>query len=147
MIETISKLEQLLEKSLNYLTQSPESEISKKVADEKWSKKEILGYLIDSGIYNLQRFTEVQYKKKPYRIDHYNQDELVKANDYQNAEIKKIIALWDNINNWILSVMKKQTPKTLVYKIELDKNKISDLSSLMKDYVEHLEHHLDQMIK
>lgn len=64
MIETISKLEQLLEKSLKYLTQSPESEISKKVADEKWSKKEILGYLIDSGIYNLQRFTEVQYKKK-----------------------------------------------------------------------------------
>lgn len=43
--------------------------------------------------------------------------------------------------------MKKQTPKTLFYKIELDKNKISDLSSLMKDYVEHLEHHLDQMIK
>jgi F0F1-type ATP synthase delta subunit len=72
---------------------------------------------------------------------------LVKANDYQNAEIKKNIALWDNINNWILSVMKKQTPKTLVYKIELDKNKISDLSFLMKDYVEYLEHHLDQMIK
>ena len=65
----------------------------------------------------------------------------------KNAKIKKIIALWDNINNWILSVMKKQTPKTLIYKIELEKNKISDLSFLMKDYVEHLEHHLDQMIK
>ena len=89
MIETISKIEQLLEKSLNYLTQSPESEISKKVAVEKWSKKEILGYLIDSGIYNLQRFTEVQYKKKPYRIDHYNQDELVKANDYQKRQNQK----------------------------------------------------------
>jgi hypothetical protein len=72
---------------------------------------------------------------------------LVKANDYQNAEIKKIIALWVNINNRILSIMKKQTPKTLIYKIELEKNKISDLSFLMKDYVEHLEHHLDQMIK
>jgi len=63
---------------------------------------------------------------------------LVKANDYQNAEIKKIIALWVNINNRILSIMKKQTPKTLIYKIELEKNKISDLSFLMKDYVEHL---------
>jgi hypothetical protein len=72
---------------------------------------------------------------------------LVKANDYQNAEIKKIIALWVNIHNRILSIMKKQTPKTLIYKIELEKNKISDLSFLMKDYVEHLEHHLDQMIK
>ena len=48
-----------LDKDLNYLTQSPESEISKKVAVEKWSKKEILGHLIDYGIYNLQRFTEV----------------------------------------------------------------------------------------
>ena len=101
----------------------------------------IPGFIIFNGL------PKFNIKKKPYRIDHYNQDELVKANDYQNAEIKKIIALWDNINNWILSVMKKQTPKTLVYKIELDKNKISDLSSLMKDYVEHLEHHLDQMIK
>ncbi|MBT3445018.1 MAG: hypothetical protein HN443_08260 [Flavobacteriaceae bacterium] len=63
---------------------------------------------------------------------------MVKANDYQNAEIKKIIALWVNINNRILSIMKKQTPKTLIYKIELEKNKISDLSFLMKDYVEHL---------
>jgi ribosome biogenesis SPOUT family RNA methylase Rps3 len=32
---------------------------------KKWSKKQILGHLVDSGINNLQRFTEIQFEEKP----------------------------------------------------------------------------------
>ena len=53
-----------------------------KRASEKWSQKEMLGHLIDSGINNLQRFTEVQFETKSYRIRDYNQNELPKANNY-----------------------------------------------------------------
>jgi|TARA_R110000737_G_scaffold264685_1_gene272514 hypothetical protein len=61
---------------------------------KKWSKKEILGHLIDSGINNLQRFTEIQFSDRPYVIRKYNQNELVIVNDYQNAEIKEILDFW-----------------------------------------------------
>lgn len=147
MTETTAKLQQLLTKGLDYFKQTSELEVSRKVSVEKWSKKEILGHLIDSGINNLQRFTEVQFENKPYRIRKYNQNELVQANDYQNAETKEIVEFWNALNHRILNVMKKQTKETLNYKIELDKDNSADLRFLMTDYVEHLEHHLQQLLK
>src|SRR5690606_27351518 len=114
----------------------PESNLTQKSTPEKWSKKEIIGHLIDSGINNLQRFTEIQFENKPYKIKKYNQDELVKVNDYQNAKTEDIVELWNAINNRILGIMEKQTENTLDYKIEIENN-ISDLRFLMQDYVNH----------
>lgn len=146
MTETLNKLEQLLKSGLEYLLQSPESEMSRKVSAEKWSKKEILGHLIDSAINNLQRFTEIQFEDKPYIVRKYKQDELVKANDYQNTRTNEIIEFWLSINNQIKNLLELQTEKTLNYKIKLGKDNISDLRFLMKDYVDHLEHHLNQIM-
>ena len=147
MIETINKLERILKEGLDYLSQSSESEMSRKTCVEKWSKKEILGHLIDSGISNLQMFTEIQFEDKPYIIRNYKQNELVKANNYQNAETNEIVKFWLSINNRIKKLIELQTEKTLSYKIELGKDNISDLKFLMKDYVDHLEHHLNQIMK
>lgn len=146
MTQTTTKLQQLLNQGTAYFKQASELEVSRKISPEKWSKKEILGHLIDSGIYNLQRFTEVQFAEKPYRIRNYHQNELVQANDYQNAETKEIVEFWIAINHRILNLMKLQTEATLKYTIELDKNNISDLRFLMTDYVAHIEHHLKQIL-
>ena len=147
MTETTNKLEQLLKSGLEYLSQSSESEMSQKVSAEKWSKKEISGHLIDSGINNLQRFTEIQFEDKPYIIRKYKQNELVKVNDYQNTKTNEIVEFWLSINNRIKNLIELQTEKTLNYKIELEKENITDLRFLMKDYVDHLEHHLNQIMK
>lgn len=147
MTETIKRLEQLLKSGTEYLSKSSESELTRKPNPEKWSKKEIIGHLIDSGISNLQRFTEIQFENKPYRIRKYNQDELVKVNDYQNAKTKEIVEFWLSINIRIKHLIKQQTEKTLNYKIELQKNNIADLRFLIKDYVDHMEHHLNQIMK
>lgn len=147
MTETIIKFEQLLKSGLEYLSQSSEDEMSRKTSVEKWSKKEILGHLIDSGINNLQRFTEIQFEDKPYVIRKYKQNELVSVNDYQNAKTNETVDFWLSINNRIKNVMELQTENTLNYKIEFGKDNISDLRFLMIDYVDHLEHHLNQIMK
>ena len=147
MTEIINKLDGLLEIVKQFTSKSIEAELNQKAGPEKWSKKEIMGHLIDSGINNLQRFTEIQFEKRPYRIRRYNQDELVKANDYQHAEIKEIVYFLLAINNRIKHLMTQQTAQTLDYKIELDNGKISDLRFLMKDYVDHFEHHINQITK
>ena len=147
MTEIISKLEELLKKGLEYIAQSSELELSNKESEKKWSKKEILGHLIDSGINNLQRFTEIQFENKPYKIRNYNQNELIKANDYQNSDTKEIVEFWSSINHRILSLIKKQTETTLSYKIELKKDNFCDLRFLIDDYVAHLQHHLQQIMK
>ncbi|MDF9795710.1 hypothetical protein OKW21_000973 [Catalinimonas alkaloidigena] len=56
-------------------------------------KKEILGHLVDSAIRNLKRFTEVQFSSQPYRIQKYQQDELLRSNHYQNQNYEEILTL------------------------------------------------------
>ncbi|NLR91442.1 DinB family protein [Flammeovirga agarivorans] len=145
MKETILKFSQLLSKGKEYIENSPIEEFTKKERLEKWSKQEILGHLIDSAVNNLQRFTEIQFEEKPYVIRKYNQDELVKVNDYQNANRTELLHFWMSINYRIIAIMKLQTEATLGYKIVLGDHEISDLKFLMQDYVAHLEHHLQQL--
>lgn len=147
MTETINRLEQLLKSGSEFIATSSESELTRKASAMQWSKKEILGHLIDSGINNLQRFTEIQFESKPFAIREYKQDDLVKANDYQNSETKELLNFWLAINKRIKSLMNQQTENTLKYEIELDKHKTADLRFLMIDYVDHLEHHLNQIIQ
>ncbi|OJJ22195.1 hypothetical protein BKI52_09150 [marine bacterium AO1-C] len=145
MTDVLKRLDDLLKQGQDYFNQATDANISKKPGPEKWSKKEILGHLIDSAVNNLQRFTEIQFEGKPYKIRKYNQDELVKANDYQNADIGEIIGFWLAINQRISILMKQQTEETLAFKIEVDKGEIADLRFLMTDYVDHLEHHIKQI--
>lgn len=147
MIENTSKLEALLEKGISYISQASEVEMSKRPTPEAWSKKEILGHLIDSGINNLQRFIEIQFESKPYKMRAYDQDALVKANDYQHSELSEIAAFWLSVNKRIKYVMLQQSEKTLNYKINYVDGSLIDLRFLMEDYVVHLEHHLNQILK
>ncbi|WP_052444097.1 DinB family protein [Flammeovirga sp. OC4] len=141
-----TKLEQLVHQGVEFLSKASVLDLTTKTSPEKWSKKEILGHLIDSGVNNLQRFTEIQFENKPFKIVSYKQDELVKANDYQNADIMELLAFWKAINNRIKIMMEKQTSETLAYPILLGNEEVKDLEFLMKDYVVHLEHHLHQII-
>lgn len=138
---TIARFEPLL----SPLLPSGISDLTYKASPEKWSKLEIIGHLIDSAVNNLQRFTEIQFESKPYQITRYNQDELVKANAYQEADPERLAALWLALNQRILALMKQQTEATLAYPIILPDGEPSDLRFLMTDYVDHLEHHLQQL--
>ena len=60
---------------------------------------------------------------------------------------KEIVEFLNSLNHRILHLIKKQTETTLNYKIELEKGNFSDLRFLIEDYVEHLEHHLKQIMK
>ena len=144
MNETIENLKNLLQKGEAYFQTASPEEIEKK-SDGKWSKKELLGHLIDSAINNLQRFTEIEFKPKPFPIRKYMQNELVIANDYQNAEIAEILNFWLAVNRQIERIMAKQTAQTLRQEILLDGSQIETLEFLMKDYVKHLERHLSQI--
>ena len=145
MNDLINRLDNLLEIGQHYFTQASDEEVSRKPAPEKWSKKEIVGHLIDSAINNLQRFTEIQFESKPYKIRKYKQAELVKANSYQNSDIEEIITFWVAINQRIKNLIQQQTQESLDFKIELDNGQLADLRFLMIDYVDHLEHHINQI--
>lgn len=145
-IKVIRKIERLINQSADYIKKYSEDELSLKLNPKKWSKKEILGHLVDSGINNLQRFTEIQFEEKPYQLKSYRQDELVQANNYQGAETKDILDLLIAINKRIIDVVRLQTDETLNYEIITSNNKKLDLKYLIEDYVKHFEHHTKQII-
>src|SRR5713101_2511616 len=81
-------------------------------APGKWSKKEILGHLIDSAANNHQRFVRLQLTS---RIDlpGYDGDEWVRVQDYQDRSWGELIDLWRMYNTQLSWVIRKVNPEVL----------------------------------
>ena len=124
-----------------------DEQLVQKPAPGKWSKKEILGHLIDSAINNLQRFTEVQFLPQPYKIVSYRQDELVAVNHYQDLPLAHLLDLWTALNKQIIYVVKNIPAKQLEFPVDpqYDNGEIRTLGWVICDYVAHMDHHLKQV--
>ena len=114
----------------------------------KWSRKEILGHLIDSAVNNLKRFTDAQYADEFYTLQGYNQDKLVAVNHYQDLPLAHLLTLWSSLNTQIVFVAASIPADVLGKKIRFNQDSVSDqtLSWLVEDYVAHLEHHLKTLV-
>lgn len=144
MQEAILKFERLLLENVSYFSTINQNTLEERKPG-KWSKKEVLGHLVDSAIHNLVRFTEINYVEKPYHHRPYNQIDLVNLNQYQTMDIDELTQLWFVLNKQIVRLMKSVDEKALDYKIVLSDGSVIDLKFLMTDYVEHLEHHINQI--
>lgn len=120
-----------------------EDELSFRPAPGKWSRKEVLGHLIDSAQNNLRRFIVGQYEEAPSRIV-YEQDFWVRCNDYQNMPKNDIIRLWELMNGRIAVVLGNM-PEDKYEKHALT-SEWHTLRWLAEDYVKHMKHHLNQII-
>lgn len=143
---TVSRLNQLISIGEDYLIKTDPQKLAEKPKPTQWSKKEILGHLIDSATYNLRRFTEIHVKPKIYQVVDYEQNDLVLINDYQGAEPKDLTMLWVGLNRQIIHVIRQQTEKTLQINVRLPNQKTTNLLFLINDYLEHLEHHVKQIV-
>ena len=142
----MKNLDQILNLAIEQFKTIPVDQWELKPAPGKWSKKEILGHLVDSARNNLQRFTEIFHAELPYQVEPYNQDQLVLANHYQEEPIELIEHLWISLNQHIGHIMDQQNQKDLIKPLILPDGTKSDLQWLMQDYIDHLEHHLGQIV-
>jgi len=69
----------------------------------------------------------------------------VDINKYQEMDIEELTQLWFVINKQLVRLMKTVDPEALNYKIIFGDGVVDDLRFLMTDYVEHLEHHINQI--
>lgn len=147
MKNTILELQGIIGKYTQVIMAIPETEFSTKPIPNKWSKKEVLGHLIDSGQNNLRRFICGQYEPTPPKIT-YEQDFWVKANDYQHKPSADVISLWKLVNEQICAVL--TTMPSSNYSRPCDTgNQTEQLHPLLwlaKDYVKHIKHHINQII-
>lgn len=128
----------------DYFKKANKEEVTHKPSLEKWSKQEILGHLIDSAMHNIVRVAEVQFIDKPFLRPGYQQDALVKAHQYQEADLSNLIDIFKSLNQHMRFLISTQTEDTLAYEIEFQ-GKTNNLSFWIEDYVSHLEHHARQI--
>ena len=119
-----------------------EEELTEKAAYDKWSKKEIIGHLIDSAAANIRRFNEVQFSATPYTVEKYQQELLVRSNRYQEIPIKDLISQLTVLNIHISFMIEHcLIPFT---EISIDGGSAT-LGFLVEDYVSHFIHHVNQI--
>jgi len=147
MKQTIQELDQIVQAYSKKIRAIPEAEFSAKPLPGKWSKKEVLGHLIDSAHNNLRRFICGQYEAAPPKII-YEQDLWVISNNYVEADSTELITLWELVNKRI-GVVLNQMPSS-AYSMKCDTghtdSQLYSLEWLAQDYVRHLKHHLNQII-
>ena len=144
MNTTISRLKAILDSigSSSQDWQGPEFSLKKD--PNKWSKKEILGHLVDSGIANLDRFNKIQFSPEPLSIVPYPQDDLVKSNNYQEKEVNDILNMFLSINTQIVFLFESKLMHISSKRVLINEEE-SDLDFLCRDYVDHMLHHLKQL--
>jgi hypothetical protein len=129
---------------------------SKRPAPGKWSPREIIGHLIDSVSNNHQRFVRVS-ARDDLVVDGYEQDEWVASQRYQDAPWRELVVLWLAYNRHLARVM-AATPaadRTRIRTVHnlserafrrVERDGAVTLDAFMCDYVDHLEHHLAQVL-
>ena len=128
---------------------------SLKSRDGEWSPKQILGHLIDSAANNHQRFVRGQFTDH-LEFSGYEQEEWVSAQKYNDESWPAVIELWRAYNMHLLhvisvipeNVLTRQREKHNLDQIAfrtLARSAPATLEYLIRDYLNHLKHHLDQI--
>jgi hypothetical protein len=137
-----TELEEVINKHITELRTIPEAEMSFKPSPAKWSKREILGHLIDSAQSNIRRFIVGQYEEVP-KIG-YKQDQWVAITNYQHYPLADIVELWYLLNKHIIAILRNTSAENAQRKVQTEK--LNTIEWLAKDYIHHLLHHLHQVM-
>jgi len=155
MDQWLDNFKQTIDSAAPRLLKISETQSEQPRAKDHWSSKQIIGHLIDSAANNHLRFVLGQLKDDLV-FPGYDQNGWVKTNHYQDAPWSQLVELWRAYNLHLHHViahadkLKLSTPCTLHTLQEIafktvPKSEPVTLEYLMKDYVDHLNHHLAQI--
>lgn len=142
MTATIAALEDLLKTVPQRLVDLPDEE----VVPHRWSKKELLGHLIDSAANNHQRFVRAQATPR-LELPGYEQEFWVATQSYATESWPDLVNLWLLFNRHLLHVIKAMPPAVLANEIVIGGNPPVTLEFVVTDYLRHLNHHLSQLLQ
>jgi len=146
MESVVQELSALIDEFTTRLGAINTSDFEAKPQPHKWSKKEVIGHLIDSAQNNLRRFIVSTYAETPPNIV-YDQDVWVRLSNYQSMRADSVIALWSLVNQQIMAVLHQMSPDHYSKACDTGRGKeqLHSLLWLAEDYVKHLKHHLNQV--
>ena len=133
----------------------PEEQTRRSNSADDWAPIEILGHLIDSAANNHQRFVRAQFTDDLV-FPGYEQNQWISSQKYRDRSWSDVIQLWNAYNLHLVHLVslipedvltRSRSPHTLdqIAFVLVDKNEPATLEYLIRDYVVHLKHHLNQI--
>lgn len=112
---------------------------------KKWSKKEILGHLLDSASNNHQRFVRAPLQGE-LTFPGYDQEKLVDLQKFSEMDWSFLVDLWASYNRLLAHVLSVLPAKAAEVTCSIGENPPATLEWIAQDYVAHLKHHLNQIL-
>jgi hypothetical protein len=112
--------------------------------DGHWSRKQVLGHLIDSAANNHQRFVRGQLDPE-LASPGYEQEKWVEVERFEDCEWTELVQFWLAYNRHLLHLMSQVRPESRATPIRIGGDDPVTLEFVMIDYVRHLKHHLHQI--
>src|SRR6266404_865845 len=122
----------------------PEAERSKPPLSGGWSRKQVLGHLIDSASNNQQRFVRAALQTS-LDVPGYDQDGCVRVQAVGEADWTLLVSLWAGYNRYLAHGIAHQPASKLETLCRIGSDEPVTLRFLAEDYLRHLLHHLGQI--
>jgi len=109
-----------------------------------WSRKQVIGHLIDSASNNHQRFVRAALAGALVWPG-YDQDGCVKVQAFQEAPWPMLVDAWEGMNRLLAHVLTHLPAAAASAPCRIGDHAAIPLAELAAQYVTHLRHHLDQL--
>ena len=124
-------------------------EVSPALADTPWrpggwTRKQIVGHLLDSASNNRQRFVRAAIEGE-YAGPGYPQDAWVAAHGYAEQSWDDLLLWWSTEHELLMAVVDRITEDRLGVMCRVGDDEPVTLRFLIEDYVIHQLHHLAQI--
>ena len=121
-----------------------EVESAKPALPGGWSRKQVIGHLVDSASNNHQRFVRAALQAS-LDFPAYDQEGNARVQAFQEAGWPLLVSLWADYNRYLAHVIAHLPASKLETVCRIGSGNPVTLGFLATDYVTHLVHHLIQI--
>jgi hypothetical protein len=134
----------IVERAETVLRETGEEAASVPVLKGGWSRKQVVGHLIDSASNNHQRFVRAAIQGS-LEFPEYDQVACVRVQAFQEAKWETLVDAWCALNRLLVHILAHLPAESAAAPCRIGGHASMTVQQVARGYVDHLRHHLGQI--